>query len=147
MRRFLLFALPSLVLVMALFNFALETFGLVSDPSLLARLGGAGAHDLPSWVVLGTWILEALALAALFLLAQGRDGGSLWNGLLAAWIAWVFRGPLLVITVAGLGGLKPGPWWGMVFWWWILYTLCGLLLGALARSAGLGRPRREELQA
>jgi len=29
-----------------------------------------------------------------------------------------------------LAGLPPGPWWSMVLSWWVLYTLCGLLLGA-----------------
>jgi hypothetical protein len=137
LRRFLLFALPLLVLTMALFNFALETFGLAPDPALLARLGGAGSHDLPGWVVLGTWCLEAFGLCALFLLIQGRAGQELRLGLLAGWIAWVFRGPLLVVAVVGLGRVPPGPWWSMTFSWFVLYSLCGLLLGFLARSAGL----------
>jgi len=137
LRRFLLFALPLLVLAMALFNFALEAFGLAPDPALLARLGGAGSHDLPGWVVLGTWCLEALGLSALFLLIHGRQGQEILYGLLTGWIAWVFRGPLLVVAVVGLGGVKPGPWWSMTFSWFVLYSLCGLLLGALAQIAGL----------
>ena len=134
LRRFLFFSLPLLVLAMGLFRFAQELTGLVPDPAALAP---AGAPALPAWVTLGTWILEAVGLAALFLLVQARGGGRWTAGLLTGWIAWVFRGPLLVVAVAGLGGLPPGPWWSLAFSWWILYTLCGLLLGAVAAAAGL----------
>ncbi|HEX9943758.1 MAG TPA: hypothetical protein VGG03_17235 [Thermoanaerobaculia bacterium] len=136
MRRFLVFALPLLVLAMALFHFGLEALGVAPDPEALAR---AGASRLPASVMLATWMLEALGLSALFLLIYGRDGrtGRWLAGLLTGWIAWVFRGPLLVVTVAGLAGLPPSPWWSMAFSWWVLYTLCGLLLGAVAAAAGL----------
>lgn len=133
MRRFLLFALPLLVLTMALFQFAQEAFGLDPNPALLSPVTGV---ILPGWVTLGTWCLEALALTALFLLIQGH--GRTWaSGLMAGWIAWVFRGPLLVVTVVGLGGLPAGPWWSLVLSWWVLYTLCGLLLGGLAAASRL----------
>jgi hypothetical protein len=134
LRRFLTFALPLLVLTMGLFRFVLEVLRLAPDPAVLSRSTVAA---LPGWVVLATWILEAVGLAALYLLIVGR-GGSRWvAGLLAGWIAWVFRGPLLVVTVVGLAGLAPRPWWGMAFSWWILYTLCGLVLGAAASAARL----------
>lgn len=103
------------------------------DPAALSRHGVAG---LPQWVTLATWALESIGLAALFLMIQGRSGRWL-AGLLTGWIAWVFRGPLLVVTVAGLAGLPPGPWWSMALSWWVLYTLCGLLLGGVAVAAGL----------
>jgi hypothetical protein len=134
LRRFLLFSLPLLVLTMALFHFVLEAFGLDPDPARLAR---GAAPVLPAWMTLGTWCLEAVGLAALFLLIQGRGGWRWTTGLLAGWIAWVFRGPLLVLAAVGLGGLPPGPWWGLAFSWWILYSLCGILLGLLAAAAGL----------
>jgi hypothetical protein len=136
LRRFLLFALPLLVLAMALFHFGLEVLGVAPDPQALSR---SGAARLPAGVMLATWVLEALGLSALFLLVYGRNGrsGRWLAGLLTGWIAWVFRGPLLVVTVAGLAGLPPGPWWSLAFSWWILYTLCGLLLGAVAAAAGL----------
>jgi hypothetical protein len=133
LRRFLIFALPLLVLAMALFHFGLEALGMAPDPGALST---ARAPQLPAWVMLATWMLEAVGLSALFLLIHGRSGRWL-AGLLTGWIAWVFRGPLLVVTVAGLAGLPPGPWWSMAFSWWVLYTLCGLLLGALAAAAGL----------
>jgi hypothetical protein len=119
---------------MALFQFALEMLGLRVDPALLAPGGGI---VLPGWVQLATWALEALGLSALFVLVHGRGGG--WtSGLLTGWIAWVFRGPLLVVTVVGLAGLPSRPWWSLAFSWWVLYSLCGALLGGIAALAGLG---------
>lgn len=119
---------------MALFHFTLEALGRAPDPTVLSLSGGG---SLPGWVALATWALEALALSALFVLVYSRSGLRLLSGLLAGWIAWVFRGPLLVITVVGLAGLPAGPWWGLAFSWWILYSLCGLLLGGAAAAAGL----------
>lgn len=133
LRRFLIFALPLLVLTMALFRFAEEALGMAPD---LERLSPLGIVHLPGWVMLATWGLESVGLAALFLMIQGR-GGRWLAGLLAGWIAWVFRGPLLVVTVASLAGLPPSPWWALVLSWWVLYTLCGLVLGGVASAAGL----------
>jgi hypothetical protein len=134
LRRFLLFALPLLILTMALFHFAMEMLGLQVDPSVLSPSGGI---ELPGYVRLATWGLEALGLAALFLLVHGRGWGT--SGLLTGWIAWVFRGPLLVVTVVGTAGLPPNPWWKLAFSWWVLYSLCGLLLGGVAIGVDLGR--------
>jgi hypothetical protein len=153
LRRFLVLALPLLVLAMALQRFALEALGLAPIAPILppgpARPGAGSAAAilggaLPAWAVAGAWCLEALGLTALFLLIHGRGvagagtgaGTGWWNGLLAGWIAWVFRGPLLVISVAEVG-LSPGPWWSAALSWLALYTVCGLLLGALAQGAGL----------
>ncbi len=113
--------------MMALFQFGLMTFGWMP----------AGAPPPPpARVQLGAWGLEALGLAALFLLVH-REGSSVWfSGLLSAWIAWVFRGPLLVVSVAA-AGLDPKPFWGLTFRWWLLYTLCGLVLAVLARPASI----------
>ena len=137
LRRFLLLALPLLILTMALFQFAMEMLGLQVAPSDLAPGGGI---DLPGYVSLATWGLEALGLAALFLLVHGRGMG--WtSGLLTGWIAWVFRGPLLVVAVVGFAGLSPRPWWSLAFSWWVLYSLCGLLLSGVAAGVGLGAER------
>jgi len=133
LKRFLLFALPLLLLTMGIFHFAQEMLGMDADPSVLSN---GGAPLLPGWVTLGTWMLESIGLAALYLLIQGR-GGRWSSGLLAGWIAWVFRGPLLVMAAVGLGGLPPGPWWSLAFSWFVLYSLCGLLLGGVAAAAGL----------
>jgi len=134
LRRFLAIALPLLLLTMALFRFALEMLRMAPDPAALSR---SGIPPLPAAVTLATWVLEAIALAALFLLIQGR-GASRWTvGLLTGWIAWVFRGPLLVVTVVGLAGLPARPWWGMAFSWWVLYTVCGLVLAVAAGASRL----------
>jgi hypothetical protein len=131
LRRFLVLALPVLVLTMALFRSGVEALG--RAPALLH----SPPVTLPAWVVVGTWLLEAVALAALYLLVQASGGGRLLNGLLTGWIAWVFRGPLLVVAVVTLAGQPAGPWWSMTFSWWVLYTVCGLLLGVVAAASGL----------
>ncbi|HVT15886.1 MAG TPA: hypothetical protein VHQ90_06840 [Thermoanaerobaculia bacterium] len=133
MKRFLLLALPLLVLTMAVFHFAVAALGRAPDLSG-ARLAGPGPQ---SWAVAGAWLLESLALAALFLLVQGVAGGRLLNGLLTGWIAWVFRGPLLVISVVTLAGQPAAPWWSLTLGWLLLYSICGLLLGFLASASGL----------
>ena len=134
LRRFLIFALPLLVLTMGLFRFALEVLHRAPDPALLSP---SSVASLPGWVILATWILEAVGLSALYLLILARGGSRFAAGLLAGWVAWIFRGPLLVVTVVGLAGLPPRPWWGMAFSWWILYSICGLVLGAAASAARL----------
>jgi hypothetical protein len=133
LRKFLLLSLPLLVLAMALFRAVQEAWGRGGA----SRMGGT---SLPVWVIVGTWVLEALGLSALFLLIQGGGGNRLLNGLLTGWIAWVFRGPLLVVAVVTLGGLPPGPWWALALSWWFLYTLCGLLLGVIGAASGFPSP-------
>ncbi len=128
--RFLALSIALLVLVMALFQFGLEALG---------WLPVGAPPPPPPRVQLGAWGLEALGLAALFLLIQREGGVSWFTGLMTGWIAWVFRGPLLVVSVAA-AGLDPKPYWGMSFRWWVLYSTCGLVLGILARPV---EPRPE----
>jgi hypothetical protein len=132
LRRFLVLALPALVLTMALFRSAVEALG--RAPELLGAAPELRQHAV---MVILTWLLEAVALAALYLLVQGSGGSRLLNGVLTGWIAWVFRGPLLVIAVVTLAGQPAGPWWSLTFSWWVLYTICGLLLGIVAAASGL----------
>lgn len=134
LKRFLLFALPLLVVLTALFHLAVELFGM--EPELGPLVAWRGGDGLPGALVLATWALEAVALTALFLLVDARGGSRLLNALLAVWIAWVFRGPLLVMTAVGFGGQPPAPWWALTLRWLVLYTLAGLLLAALARLSG-----------
>ena len=128
MFRFILLAVFSLVLLIGVGTLG---FDAADGGSFGPRLGG---YDL-----LGGWALEAVALSALFLLVQGR-GGSWWlDGLLTAWIAWIFRGPVLVLAVAEQLGGGRDPWWDLALRWLVIYTLAGLLLGLLARRLGVRR--------
>ena len=101
--------------------------------------GGSFGPKIDGKFLLGGWILEAVALTALFLLVQGRAGSWWLDGLLTAWIAWIFRGPVLVLSVAQVLGRGHDPWWGLSLRWLALYTLCGLLLALLARRLEVRR--------
>ncbi len=54
-------------------------------------------------------------------------------------MAWIFRGPVLVLTVAETLGRGPDPWWSLSLRWLALYSLAGLLLALLARRLGVQR--------
>ena len=131
--RFTFFALPLLLLSLALYAFGLDMFA--SD----TRLGVSFAElsRLSGWTVLGGWLLEALGLTGLFLLLYGRAGNRWLDGLATGWIAWVFRAPLLVLTIGAARVADPADWWPAVLGWLVLYTWCGLLLASLARSVRL----------
>lgn len=133
LKRFVPLAIPALVLVMALFHFGLEMIHLDLEGAA-ASAGRAPA----AWLVVATWLLEALALTALYVLLgglEGRAGAHRWlTGLFAGWIAWVFRGPLLVVTVVALAALPARPWWNLALSWWVVYSVSGLVLALLAGS-------------
>lgn len=137
MIRFLILAFTLVVLTMAVFAFALDSLDLL--PHSREVDFGLGRGQMPPSTVLATWALEAVALMALFLLIQGRAGAWWLDGLATAWLAWVFRGPLLVLAVAGAAQLPPGPWWQMALRWWFLYSLCGLVVAGVARKVRLER--------
>jgi hypothetical protein len=126
--RFVLLAVFSTVLLIGVGTFAFD-----------AADGGSFGTRLDGYDMLGGWFLEAIALAALFLLIQGR-GGSWWlDGLLTACIAWIFRGPVLVLSVAQHLGDGRDPWWNLTLRWLAIYTLAGLLIALLARRLGVRR--------
>lgn len=129
MARFLFFALPALLALVAGANFG------------LAALGWAPPSGLPARAILGGWLLEAVGLTALFLLIQARGLARWAAGLGTAWTAWLFRGPILVVTVAGASRVPPATWWRLALAWFALYTLCGLALAALAEDAPDDPPR------
>ena len=107
---------------MALFSFALESLGMAPDPALLSR---SGIAPLPGWVVLATWVLEAIGLAALFLLIQGR-GGRLLAGLLTAFIR---------SDASLLGGFQAagtGAIYGLFVGWIVGVATLGHRRGAVA---------------
>lgn len=126
MLRFLLLAILATALLLGLGTLAFD-----------AADGGGFGPRLAGEFVLGGWLLEAVALTALFLLIQGRGGVWWLDGVLTAWLAWIFRGPVLVLTVAEALDQGPDPWWGMSLRWLLLYTLCGLFLAFLARRLGV----------
>ena len=137
MIRFITNALPLLVLLLALFGFAVEVLDLEPRSGAVIRLAVFEQSRVPASVVLGAWVMEACGLLALFLLAQGRCGAWWLDGLVAGWLAWVFRGPLLVLTIVVAARQPQDPWWDIAFGWWILYSVCGLALAMLARRSGL----------
>jgi len=136
--RFLFFALLVLLLFQAGFAVAGDAFGFAPETRALAgRVHGPAR--VPTTVQLAAWLLESTALLALFLLVQGRSGSWWLDGLATGWIAWVFRGPLLVFAAVALGGLPRQPWWALAFQWLTLYSLCGLSIALVARWLGVER--------
>lgn len=144
MIRFITYAFPLLLLLLALFGFTVEILDLEPRSGAVVRLALFEQPKVPAAVVLGSWIMEACGLLALFLLAQGRCGTWWLDGLVAGWLAWVFRGPLLVLTVVVAARQPQQPWWDISLGWWILYSICGLSLAFLARRSGLVFPDGSE---
>lgn len=132
--RFILLALPLLVLLMALFGAVVVTLDWAPRDASLVSLALFDDQRAPARVVLATWLLEAFGLVALFLLLEGRVGNRLVEGLLTGWIAWIFRGPLLVITIVLAAGQPQEPWWRLALGWLVLYSVAGLALAWLAWS-------------
>ncbi len=137
MLRFIAYAVPLLILLLALFGFTVELLDAEPRSGSVIRLALFEQPRVPGQLVLGTWLVEASGLIALFLLAQGRFGAWWLDGLVAGWVAWVFRGPLLVITIVVAARQPQDPWWKLAFGWWVLYSVCGLSLAILARRSGL----------
>ncbi len=124
---------------MALFGLALDVMDLEPGTGELARFGVSRSAPPPLRLEVGDWLMQSLGLTALFLLVQGRSGAWWLDGLVAGWIAWVFRGPVLVLTLAAWTRLPRDPWWQLSLRWLALYTLCGLLLALTARRLRLER--------
>ncbi len=139
MTRFVFLAIVLLLLIEGLFAFAGDYVRLDDGREALAAYGVARLGRAPAILTLGVWLLEALGLTALFLLLQGRTGAWWLDGLLTGWIAWIFRGPLLVLTVEGITRLPRDPWWGLAMRAFVVYSCGGLLLAELARRLELRR--------
>lgn len=119
--RFLVLALPLVLLALALFHFGSEALNLP-------------VPDLAAPYLLGLWLLEATGLVALYLLVRERGLNRWLAGLAGCWAAWIFRGPVLALTAAG-AWRPPGASWGVVLAAWLaLYTVCGLLMSSVAGS-------------
>lgn len=135
MKRFILHAFPLLLLLLALFGFAVELLDFEPRNGSVLRLALLEQPRVPAPVVIGAWLIEAGGLLALFLLAEGRCGIWWLDGLVAGWIAWIFRGPLLVITIVVAVRQPQQAWWSLAFGWWVLYSVCGLSLAVLYRRS------------
>ena len=137
--RFLILIVPLLVVLFALHAFIMVGMGWGPDTGSLARYGLQPHPNPPMELLLGGWLLESLGLTALFLLIQGRSGSGLLDGLATGWIAWIFRGPVLVLTLERWSRLPRTPWWPLAQRWFVLYTTCGLVLALVAQRTGLSR--------
>ncbi len=150
MLRFIVLALPLLILLLALFGFTVEILDLEPRNGSVVKLAVLEPPLVPEPLVLGAWLVEACGLVALFLMTQGRCGRWWLDGLVAGWLAWIFRGPLLVITIVVAVRQPQEPWWTLAFGWWVLYSACGLTLAWLARrtelDAELEAERAEEAE-
>lgn len=125
--RFLALAIPVLLLTLGLCHFAADMLGIETGPSL------GSAEALPALYVVGAWLLEAVALTALFLLVAGRTSARLLDGLFTGLCAWLFRGPVLVLTTASIYRSKVDLLWTASLVWLGIYLLCGILLARLGR--------------
>ena len=143
MPRFLFFAAPLLLLVFALAAAALELLGLAPDLTPLAARGVARPEGLPGTIRLASWAFEGIALLALFLLLWGRTPRWWLDGLAAGASAWTFRGPLLVLGVAGLTRLPVAPFWQLARNALLVDLVAALALAVLARAT-LGDERGSE---
>lgn len=128
--RYLLYSLSLLILLSAVFGVVVGKLDLAPGAAVVELTLGAG---LPARVVLGGWLLEATGLAALVLLIQGRCATWWLDGLVAGWVGWIFRGPVLVVTLAA-AGQSPRAWWPLVLGWLGLYSIQGLVTALIARN-------------
>lgn len=133
MFRFVAFGLFLVVVLLALFAVVADGLDWVPRSGAVLSLQLVAAGEVPWRLAAGSWVLEAGGLLALFLLLQGRTGHWLLDGVVTGWLAWIFRGPLLVITIVVATGERQLPWWHLAVGWWVLYTVCGTVLAILAR--------------
>lgn len=137
MVRFLLLAVPVLLLWFA-------GAGYVTDAMTPSAAQVGGEHGQ---LLVLAWLLEAVALVVLYVLVQGRNRAGWWlDGLATGAVAWLFRGPLLVVSAVSIGHLPREPWWTLARHQLVLYLVAGLLLAAVARGTGFGREATAEPQ-
>ncbi|MFN7942193.1 MAG: hypothetical protein U0X73_11380 [Thermoanaerobaculia bacterium] len=136
MLRFLALAVPALLLLLAFATFAATQLGLEPDHSALARLGVARNVALPRAVMVAALAFESLALLAFYSVVAGRTGAWWLDGLATGLLAWLFRGPLVVVTIATWTRLPTEIFWSQAKLWLVVYPLAGLLAAALGRRTG-----------
>jgi hypothetical protein len=138
--RFLALALPAALLVLAAVDAGAEALGLGPDLAPLAARAVARVEPLAPALRTAIVAFEAVALVALFLLIEGRSGSPLLDGLAAGVAAWLFRGPLLVASVALMTRLPVAPFWQAARIGLVALPAAGLAIGLLA-AVGRTAPR------
>ncbi|MEZ5312433.1 MAG: hypothetical protein R2862_01665 [Thermoanaerobaculia bacterium] len=138
MTRFLALAIPLALLVFALGGMLFAALGLAPDVGPLAARGIARPEGLPWTVDLAARALEAAGIVALTLLLSGRMANWVLDGLTVGLVAWLFRGPLLVLGVASLTRIPVAPFWQLARGALVLDLVAGLVLAAFARAALAG---------
>jgi hypothetical protein len=129
--RFLALALPAALLVLAAVEAAAVALGWGPDAALLGEM--ARSEPLAPTLQAAVVLFETVSLVALFLLVEGRSTSPLLDGLAAGFAAWLFRGPVLVATVAALTRLPTAPFWQSARIALVALPAAGLTLGWLAR--------------
>ena len=138
--------MPLVVLLLALFGLAVDLFQIGPPNGSISSIKTLFEESprIPARMVFAVWLFEAFSLTALYLLLAGRSAAWWLDGIVAGWMAWIFRGPLLVLAVVFAAGQRRDPWWELVFGWWVLYTVVGIVLTVLARRQGLVGPSSEQ---
>jgi len=132
--RFLLLAVPLAVLVLALAAAGADLVGWGVDTDPLAARGVARPEGLPRGYEAAALLFEGVALVALYLLLEGRTGIWWLDGVAAGFAAWLFRGPILVLTVAALTRLPTEPFWQVARIALVAEPAAAIAIAALARS-------------
>jgi hypothetical protein len=131
--RFVALAIPLALLVLSLGAALLDAAGLGPELAPLAARGVARPDGAPLRLALAARLLEATALTALTLLLFRRTAHWWSDALACGLVAWIFRGPLLVLAVASLTRLPTAPFGELARGALALDLLTALLLAALAR--------------
>jgi hypothetical protein len=132
--RFLALALPLALLVLVLGGAALTALDLAPDTAPLAERGVGRPDGVPARVEFTARLLEAGALVALVMLLSGRTSSWVLDGLACGLVAWLFRGPLLVLAVASLTRLPTAPFAELARGALALDLAAALAVAALARA-------------
>ena len=133
MTRFLALAIPLALLVLTLGSVLFDLAGWGPDLEPLAARGVARPDGAPFRLVFAARLIEATGLTALTLLLAGRTARWWSDGLACGLVAWLFRGPLLVLAVATLTRLPTSPFATLA------RGALALDLGAALALAGLAR--------
>jgi len=130
--RFLVLALPLALLVLALAPVVADLAGAGIDDGPLAARGIARPIPLDLTTRALALGFEAFALVALYLLIEGRTASRVVDGAVAGFAAWIFRGPLLVLTVATLTRLPLATFWQAARVSLVALPLAGVAVGLVA---------------